>query len=167
MKKTVITRKIAINAPKQKVWNALADFGNVQHMNPGITNSYITSSKKTGVGTERHCDLAAFGAELEERITEWNEGESMKIDIYQSKNVPLVASMKAMFLLTENGNGTILQGTFEYGISNSIGSVMNNLVMKKMNIKSWETFIAGIKLHVETGVNVKKDTVVDVSVVTQ
>ena len=29
MNKTVITRKVSINAPIQKVWEAFADFGNV------------------------------------------------------------------------------------------------------------------------------------------
>ena len=167
MKKTVITRKVAINAPKQKVWNALADFGNVQAMSPGITNSFLTSDQKNGVGAKRHCDLTAYGAELEERISEWNEGESLTIDIYESKNIPLVVDMSATFSLAENGNNTLLTASFQYGMSNSIGSVMNNLVMKKMNIKNWESFIGGIKLHVETGVHITKDTKIDISMLTQ
>ena len=45
MSKTVISRKVIIDAPKQKVWDALADFGNVQNMSPNIAKSYLTTEQ--------------------------------------------------------------------------------------------------------------------------
>ena len=90
MKKTVINRYVLVNAPKQKVWEALADFGNVQNLSPGVRKSYLTSEQLNGVGAERHCDFSAMGAEVEERIVAWNEGESMEIDIYESKKIPMI-----------------------------------------------------------------------------
>ena len=61
MSKTVISRKVIIDAPKQKVWDALADFGNVQNMSPNIAKSYLTTEQVNGVGAERHCDFTAMG----------------------------------------------------------------------------------------------------------
>ena len=89
MKQTVITRKVTINAPKQKVWEALADFGNVFKLSPNLKKSYLTSDQQEGIGATRHCDFVNMGAQVEERIVEWDEGESIKIDIYESKKTKM------------------------------------------------------------------------------
>ncbi len=165
MSKTVISRKVTINAPKQKVWDALADFGNVQNMSPNISSSYLTTEQKNGVGAQRHCDFTSMGAQVEERIVEWNEGKSLKIDIYERKNMPMIANILAEFKVEGKDNKAVLRGSFEYSMSNGLGNVMNSLVMKKMNIKTWVLFLAGIKHHVETGENVEKGIRLDVSTV--
>ena len=55
---TTLTREVRINAPKEKVWDILADFGNIYLFNPGVPKSYLTSDQQVGVGTTRHCDVA-------------------------------------------------------------------------------------------------------------
>jgi len=163
MKKTIITRRVSINAPKQKVWEVLTDFGNVQSLSPNIVKSYLTSEQKNGVGAMRHCDFASMGAQVEERIVEWNEGESFKIDIYESKNMPMITGMEAVFKLSEEEGETVVTGTFEYGMTNALGGFLNSIAMKKMNKKAWVTFMAGLKHHIETGEDVNKDTELDLS----
>jgi carbon monoxide dehydrogenase subunit G len=165
MKKTVITGRVAINAPKQRVWSALADFGNVQCLSPNIEKSYLTSDQKNGVGATRHCDFVSMGSEVEERIVEWNEGESLKIEIYESKNIPMIKGMEAEFKVSEEGGSTVVIGIFKYGMTNVFGGLLNSLTMKKMNQKAWIKFIAGIKHHVETGEDVKKETLLELSYV--
>ena len=103
MKKTIITRKISIKAPKQKVWEALADFGNVFKLSPNLEQSYLTSDQKVGVGATRHCDFVFMGAQVEERIVKWNEGESIKIEIYESKKIPMITGMNANLNLVKKG----------------------------------------------------------------
>lgn len=163
MKKTIITRKVVINAPKQKVWEALADFGNVEHLSPNIAKSYLTSDQQNGIGTTRHCDFVSMGAQVEERIVEWKEGESMKIEIYESQNMPMITGMAAKFEVSDKGESTVVSGTFEYGMTNLIGSMINSLKMKKMNVNAWVKFVAGIKHHLETGENVSRETKLDLS----
>jgi len=138
MGKTVISRKVVINASKQKVWDALADFGNIQNMSPNISKSYLTSDKTNGVGAQRHCDFTSMRAQVEERIVEWNEGESFKIHIYERKNMPMIADIHSEFKLEEEDNQVTLIGSFAYGMSNGLGNFLNKLMMKKMNIKTWE-----------------------------
>jgi len=165
MKQTIIDRKVRIHAPKQKVWDTLADFGNVYKLSPNLQSSHSTSELKSGLGAERHCDFTAMGAEVEERITEWNEGESMKIDIYESKKIPMIAGMGAFFTVKSEGEFTVLSGTFQYHMTNPLGNLLNNLAMKKANIKNWEQFMAGIKHHVETGEDVIEQTSLNTAVV--
>jgi len=167
MKKTIIARKVTVNAPSNQVWDALADFGNVSRLSPNIIKSYKTSDQTGGLGATRHCDFAAMGAQVEERIVEWNEGESMKIDIYESKNMPMITGMKAEFTLNSEGETTIVTGVFEYSMSGVLGNLLNNISMKKMNEKAWVKFLAGIKHHIESGENVEKNTKLDTSGVTE
>ena len=163
--KTEITRKVTITASKEKVWEVLADFGNVQRLSPNIAKSYLTSDTKNGVGATRHCDFTAMGAHVEEKIVEWNEGNSMKILLYEPKNLPLMVNMEAFFELKEKDDTTELTATFSYGMKNGLGRIMNSLTMKKMNEKSWISFMAGIKHSVETGNDVNKETNLELAAV--
>ena len=149
---TEITREVWIDAPKQQVWNALADFGNVYQMSPGILKSYLTSDQKTGVGASRHCDLALFGASVEERISEWDEGNKIEIEIYEANKLPMVKDLVADFTLQMERGGTRLRGTFSYGMKyGPVGALMNTLTLKSQNDKGLSAFMAGIKRYVETG----------------
>ena len=167
MKKTVIERNIVINASKQKVWDALADFGNVQNLSPNIKKSYLTTDDAVGLGSTRHCDFYSMGASVNEKIVEWNEGESIRIELYNPKNLPMIRDMEAFFELDGKNNQTFLKGTFQYGMSGSIGRFLNKLKMEKMNISTWESFLAGIKLNLETGELIDKSTKLNLSVVEQ
>ena len=64
MQKTRIAHEVAIDAPKQNVWEVLSDFGNVYRTSPNIIKSYLTSDQKQGVGTTRHCDFTSMGAPI-------------------------------------------------------------------------------------------------------
>ena len=165
MKKTKIVREIVIDATKEKVWGVVADFGAMEKASPGVTKSYITSEQKTGVGTERHCDFAFMSASVEEKIIEWNEGESIKIDIYKRKNLPLVKEMIAEFAVREEKGKTILRATLEYAMSGSFGGLMNAVMMEKMNIKNGNKVLAGFKKHSESGEIIDQKTELDLAAV--
>ncbi len=163
MKKTIIESKVIIKASKDKVWEILADFGNVQKLSPGIAKSYLTSNTKNGLGASRHCDFTSMGAQVEEKIIEWNEGNSFKIELYDTKNLPMLRGMKAFFKFENHNDGTLLTTFFEYHMNSIIGDLLNSLKMEKMNKKSWIQFLAGIKHYAETGENVNKETKLDLS----
>ena len=163
MKKTRIESEVVINASKEKVWAALADFGNVQNLSPGIAKSYLTSDLKNGIGATRHCDFTVMGGQVEEKIIEWEEGSTMKIELYDAKNIPMIRGMQALFKLKSVENGTVLTSIFEYNMSNIVGDMLNNLKMKKMNKKTWVHFLAGIKHYTETGETVNQKTKLDLA----
>jgi carbon monoxide dehydrogenase subunit G len=163
MKNTRIKNTVVINAGKNKVWEILSDFGNVQNLSPGIANSYLTSNAKNGVGATRHCDFTTMGSQVEEKIIEWDEEKSLRIELYDTKNIPMIKGMNAYFELENHKNGTKLTSIFEYHMNNIIGDLLNYLKMKKMNKKSWVLFMAGIKHFAETGENVNKNTRLDLS----
>lgn len=155
---TTFKRAIEINATKEKVWDALADFGNICHAHPAVDTSNITSALKQGVGATRHCNFNMMGATSEERAIEWNEGKNMKIEAYEMKNLPGIEKIIVDFAIESIGENTLLTSTMEYSMKNSFFDMMNTLMMKKMNSQLIDGIAAGHKKYIETGEIIKKDT---------
>lgn len=164
MKKvTTIKREIAINQPKDKVWKALADFGNICHGHPAVSKSFITSSQKEGLGATRHCDFTMMGASAEEKVTDWNEGKNIKIEVVELKKMPGIKTLSLDLAVRESGGKTVLSGNMEYSMKNGLFDVMNSLMMKKMNAKLLDGIMAGHKLYIETGTIVNEKTKLNLS----
>jgi len=158
---TIISREIEINASKEDVWNAIAKFGDICHASPGILKSHVTSAQQEGVGATRHCDFAMMGASAEEKVIEWNEGESIKIEVYELKKMPGIDTMSADFKVRQEDGKTILRADLEYSMKNFFFGIMNVMMMKRMNIKQWNTVLAGHKKYIETSEIVTQKTVLE------
>jgi len=158
---TTIAREIIINETKEKVWEAVANFGDICHGSPGVSSSHVTSEQQEGVGATRHCDFTMMGATAEEKITNWNEGESLTIEVYELRKMPGIKSMVAEFKVRTENNKTILRADLSYEMKNVFFDMMNSLMMKKMNIKNWNSVLAGHKKYIETGIRVVENTVLD------
>lgn len=162
---TIIKREITINQSIQNVWKALADFGNICHGHPAVSKSYITSTQKLGIGATRHCDFTMMGASAEEKVTEWNEGKNIKIEVTELKKMPGIKTMALDLAIRESDSNTILSGTMVYSMKNAFFNVMNTLMMKNMNAKLLDGILAGHKLYIETGTIVNEKTKLDTTIV--
>lgn len=155
---TTLSREIEINASKEDVWKAIAKFGDICHASPGVLKSHVTSEQQGGVGATRHCDFAMNGATAEERVTQWNEGESLTIEVYDLKKMPGIDKMEAAFKVRTENNKTILRADLHYSMKNILFDAMNSMMVKKMNTKLWNSVMAGHKKYIETGERVVKET---------
>ncbi len=161
---TSIIREVVIKAPRQQVWDSISDFGNVYRMGPTISKSYLTSEKTSGIGTTRHCDFTMMGATVDERITGWDEGKQLEIGFDKWENMPGMASMSAEFNLADEGENTRLRAIMNYKVGMGVvGKIMNSAMVKPMNTKNWDSFVAGIRHHIETGEEVSKETAVNMN----
>ncbi len=92
------TVRNSIDAPRDRVWAALADFGEIATWNTGIDASRIISGPDTGMGAERQCD---FGNRyLREKIQQWEPPERLALE-FTHFPAPLRAAVT--FRLTDNG----------------------------------------------------------------
>lgn len=83
-----------------------------------INKSYITSAQKQGVGATRHCDFWIMGASAEEKVTAWNDGKNIKIEVYQLNKMPGINTMSLDLAIRDMGPNTVLTGTMAYTMKN-------------------------------------------------
>ena len=146
------TSEINIDAPKEKVWEVLADLGNIYRWNPGVIHSYSTSEEASGEGASRHCDVQSgpIKGYLEERAFDWQEGEGFKIEIYDS-SLP-VKRVIVQFAVQARGEGTVVEVTPEFQLKfGLVGVVLERLMFGPQFRKGMAGLLAGLKYHVETG----------------
>lgn len=146
---------ITINAPAEQVWTALADLERVQDYSPGVAAAQYTTEAREGVGAGRHCDLQGPPGWVEERIVEWQEGESMTIEIFASS--PPIKHAFGHFTLASQGDETRVTFGLEYKLMfGPIGSIMDAIIVRRLFDKSIKTTLEGLKYNVETGEAVGK-----------
>ena len=149
-----VTSNVNIDAPPDKVWSVLADLGSIYKWNPGVAKSHTTSELTQGEGATRHCDLDDKNY-LEERAFDWREGESFKIDVFES-SMPLESNIVTFQIApaghTPGGDGTRVSVTADYKLKfGIIGTLMDVLFVKRMLQHGFDDMMAGLKHHIETG----------------
>ena len=144
-----VTSNVNIDAPPDKVWSVLADLGSIYKWNPGVAKSHTTSELTQGEGATRHCDLDDKNY-LEERAFDWREGESFKIDVFES-SMPLESNIVS-FQIAPAGDATRVSVTADYKLKfGPIEALMDVLFAKRMLQHGFDDMMAGLKHHIETG----------------
>jgi uncharacterized protein YndB with AHSA1/START domain len=138
MRSINVSRQIP-SAP-EKVWAVLADFPNIASWNTGVAKSFATSGSTSGVGAQRHCDLAPFG-ELEETIKEWVDARRMVISIDSAKKLP-IARGEVAFVLVPSDGGTEIRVNYAYQPKfGLLGQIMASLALDRQLTKGFNGFL--------------------------
>lgn len=99
------TAQRRVEAPRETVWQVLDDFPNISAWSAGILNSYSTGDGiATGLGAERRCELGGKKV-LDERITDYRDGESITIHVHNVEGLPLNESITT-FSVTAGAENT-------------------------------------------------------------
>lgn len=122
-----ITRQI--DAPVERVWDVLQDFGSISQWNPGVKKSHLTSEGPVVEGSTRHCTFAPFGS-VNERVARHEHHERFTVHIYEAFKLP-IKEAKADFNVVEKDGGTELNLHYSY-TPNLLGRITKGLTNKKM-----------------------------------
>ncbi|NOX23178.1 MAG: SRPBCC family protein [Actinobacteria bacterium] len=127
MPKFTVSRHI--EAPIEKVWEVLDDFGGIARWSPGIKTSELTSVGPVGEGTTRNCDFVGLGA-VNERIDTYLPNERMTVNLYETFKLPIEGAV-ADFNLASVEDGTELTLHYSYTL-NRLGRVVKGTTGKQM-----------------------------------
>lgn len=146
---TVFSVEKTINAPKEKVWELLADFRNIDFFNDAINKSYlIEDSENGGLGATRHCDLSDGKNYLKERVLKWDEGEGMTIDIYAT-SMPIKSNI-VRFEIESFGEKTKARMIFDYEMKfGLLGKLMSKLGLTAFMRKQTNLVLDGLAAKAE------------------
>ena len=118
-----------IQAPVEKVWEVLDNFGEIAQWNSGVKSSALTSAGPVSEGSTRHCDLSPLGG-VNERIDNYLPNERMTIDLFETFKMPM-SGATADFNLAPSGGGTVLTLHYNYTL-NRMGRVVKGTTDKQM-----------------------------------
>jgi uncharacterized protein YndB with AHSA1/START domain len=139
--------EVVINAPRQLVWDALADIRSVVAWNPGIDDVECLSEETTGLGARRRCFTHPTGW-MTESITEWQECSLVAFSI---EDAPPLKNGVARFALSDENSGTKLDAQFEYEVKlGPIGPVVDRLIVHRKLSAAWQQGIEGLRNYTET-----------------
>lgn len=153
---TQISKQIRIDAPKDKVWDILADYGAVSNWAPTISESQSTTEATRGVGAERGCEHEKMG-HIEERIVAWDEGSSLSYDVIKGLPFPM-KSLNNVWSVSDARDGAVVTLTMTFRMGFGPLGALPALMARPLMRKEMGITLAGLKHHVETGQLVDSDT---------
>lgn len=146
-----VTTKIQVNAPSEKVWDALSQYGNVYTFHAGVEKSVSRNGNpdKAAMGVERICDIKDGNKDvvLVERITEFVEGSHYRYEVFEWENFPLQMMFFGFAVEKDTSMNTHLKLTVNYRLKPGFLSGFMKWKIKKME----REILLGYKNYVETG----------------
>ena len=155
-----ITKRIKIEVSAARVWEVLADFGNVTPWGPTVVESYVIdkSKKQKRVGTVRVLRHHSK-KEIEEVVVAWRERKGFTVEFPSSGGA--IKSFKQEWALegTKDEAQVTVHLCYEtrFGF---IGGFLNLIMFKKHFSRELTLALAGLKHYIETGeeVDIKTKT---------
>ena len=143
MPEFTITREI--EAPIEKVWEVLEDFGGIAKWNTAVKRSAMTSQGVVGEGTTRHCDFSPLGG-VEERIDSFVPNERMTVALFDTSKLP-ISGGTADFRLAAREGATDLTIDYSYTL-NRMGRMVKGSTEKQMR-KGIDGMVSGLQRESE------------------
>ena len=147
---TVTTTRL-INAPKDKVWAALDDLGNVSNYHPLVETSSITNGVSSGKGAERICNFYD-GTSIAERVVDYVPNHSYKLAITDTGSFPLKAAVGQFKVRARDELSTWVSAEIQFEPKfGPLGWVMAQLLMKPQFKRIFNNLLKGLEDHLTTG----------------
>ena len=147
-----VTGQVQIEAPAERVWAVLADFGAIAQWSPTVERSYLTTEAGQEVGTGRHLDLAGgwhVDRAIEDRVLEWDEGRRYLVE---SSGMRVMKYVRNEWAIEAASVGAVVTLTFDFAAKlGLLGTLAERLLMRRQVRKAVVLILAGLKRHVETG----------------
>jgi len=148
---TSFTKSRTIQAPANRLWEILADFGGVYLFHPLVESSPITNGRGTGLGAARTCHLYN-GAEVAEEITSFDPERRHLAITVRDPSGP-IQSMGGEFTVTPiNDVSCEVTAVMEYSLKGGvIGKAVDALLFRRMMERTIENVLEGLDDHAVTG----------------
>jgi ribosome-associated toxin RatA of RatAB toxin-antitoxin module len=146
----VLVKEVHINASKDKVWEAIADFGGIARWSPHIHESSLTSDsgEELAAGASRECVAPGLGGAFTENLIAYQPGEQFTVEI---SSIGPIKSSRSTWQAHEHDGVTHVVANAEFEMRfGLLGALMAPMVSKKLGKTLGETLL-GLKHFIETG----------------
>ena len=144
-----IHNEITVNAPIEKIWDALANIEMLDKFDPTVKHSTALSENKSGLGAKRKVLMLDGKNWFDEKVTVFKPNEALT---YQLTDCSFpIKGLQHSYSFEKTGNQTkvkqVMQYTVKYGL---LGKLLDAMMIRKQSDKGIKKFFAGLKSYAET-----------------
>jgi uncharacterized protein YndB with AHSA1/START domain len=148
---SAITIETTIAAPKERIWDIVADLKSIPDYHPWVTRAVLAPGPKAGVGAGRMVHMRDGKNWLNERLVDWDEGNRMVVDVIGT-SYPLSTRVVTTELEEVDGRHTRVKVTANYRFKfGPIGLILDYLFLRNGVHRLFTDSLIGLKYFVETG----------------
>lgn len=145
---TTINNEITINAPIEKIWEALTDVEMLDKYDPTVKKSTALTTTKSGMGAKRKVSMLDGKNWFDEEVTEYKPNEVLTYTL-TACSFP-VHKLKHSYSFEKVGNQTKVKQVMQYEMKfGFFGKIMDALMVRKQSDKGIKKFFAGLKSFTE------------------
>ena len=145
---TTLNNEIVINAPIEKIWEALSEMEGLEKLDPNVKKSTAISQTHRGLGASRKVDMNDGKNWFEEKVTVWQPNQSLTYEL-TACSFP-VQKLKYTYTLEKVGNQIKVKQVMQYQIKfGLLGKILDSLMIRKQYVKGIRGFFEGLKQYAE------------------
>jgi ribosome-associated toxin RatA of RatAB toxin-antitoxin module len=145
---TTLHNEITINAPIEKIWEALTDIEKLDKYDPTVKKSTALSQEKYGLGAKRKVDMLDGKNWFEEKVTTFKTNEALTYEL-TACSFP-VHKLKHTYSFLKIGNQTKVIQVMEYQMKfGFVGKILDILMIRKQSDTGIKKFFTGLKQFIE------------------
>jgi carbon monoxide dehydrogenase subunit G len=139
-----------IDAPSERVWQVLDNFGNVAAYNPGVDASRLVTDVATGEGACRECVLSESGR-IEETVVDYRSGEGYTVEFTDVGSLPLASNTVDVSLHPVDADRTEVTMSSRFAAKyGPLGWLLATVVMKRRFRETFDDTLAGLDEHLRS-----------------
>lgn len=145
---TILHNEIIINAPIEKIWEALSNIETLEKYDPTVKNSVATSPIGFGIGAKRKVDMKDGKNWFEEKCTVWQHNEALAYEL-TACSFP-VHNLRHSYSFEIDGNKIKVRQVMRYQMKyGMLGKILDALIVRKQSDKGIKQFLSGLKTFTE------------------
>jgi ribosome-associated toxin RatA of RatAB toxin-antitoxin module len=146
---TILQNEIIINAPVEKIWQALSNIEELDKYDPTVKNSIALTQEKSGIGAKRKVNMLDGKNWFEEKVTVFQPGEALTYEL-TACSFP-IHKLKHSYSFEKTGTQIKVKQVMEYQVKfGFLGRMMDALMIRKQSDSGIKKFFSGLKKYAES-----------------
>lgn len=144
----IIYNESIINAPIERIWEALSNIEELDKYDPTVKKSTAVSKIKHGIGAKRKVDMTDGKNWFEEVCTVWKPNEALTYEL-TACSFP-VHKLKHSYSFLQTSGQTKVKQVMEYSVKFGIlGKLLDAMIIRNRSDQGIKKFFRGLKLFIE------------------
>jgi len=145
---TTLYNEIIINAPIEKIWEALTNVEEIDKYDPTVKKSTVLSFNNKGIGAKRKVTMKDGKNWFDEKCTISKTNEALTYELTDC-SFP-VQSLNHSYTFEQFSNKTKVQQVMNYKIKYGFfGKILDGLIIRRQSNKGIKLFLDGLKSYTE------------------